>query len=60
MFITVNVYKNTNNLWDICKIQIYNVYENKITYVGAFLTKNHHLRAIVMIQRYSAHTARPS
>lgn len=42
------------------KIQFTDVYENTLTSMGASLTGNHHLRATMTIQRYSAHAARPS
>lgn len=48
----LNVYINIINLWDICKNTNNCVYENTITSVGASLTENHQLRAIVLIQRY--------
>ena len=55
-----DVYMDTINLWDVRKIQTSDVYENTITSVRVSLTDNHHLRAIVMIQWYSAHATRPS
>ena len=42
------------------KIEIGNVYKKYNTFVGASLIDNHHLRSIMMIQRYLAHAARPS
>ena len=42
------------------KIQITKVYKITITSVGDSLDDNNHHRAIVIIQRYSAHDARPS
>ena len=40
------------------KIQINSVYKNTITSVGVSLTDNHHIRAIVMIQRSISHCQR--
>ena len=43
----IYIYENT----------ITNVYKNTLTSVVASMSDNHHLRSIVMIQRYSTHAA---